>query len=84
MKIVDEQWANDDTLIVSGFHLDPAKYVVRIHRKGRHAQVIEFTHPEQMQALVAAASHLMADGRTPREVADAHGVSEGDFTRRRR
>lgn len=70
-------------MIVSGFHLDPAKFVLRIHRRGMRAQVIEFTERAQMEALISAATELLADGRTPREVADAHGVSEGDFTRRR-
>lgn len=84
MKIVSEVWAGDDTLIVTGFHLDPAKYVVRIHRKGRSAQTIEFTEPEQMQALIEAATALMADGRTPRQVADEHGVREGEYTWRKK
>ena len=84
MKIVDEQWAGDDTLVVSGFHLDPAKYVLRVHRKGRRAQAIEFDSAEQMEALLRAGTALMADGRTPRQVADQHGVNEGDYTNRRK
>lgn len=83
MKIINEQWVDNHTLIVSGFHLDPAKYVVRIHRKDRQTQTIEFTDANQMVALINAAQALMVDGRTPRQVADEHGVSEGDFTNKR-
>lgn len=83
MKIVDEQWVDGNTLVVSGFHLDPAKYVIRIHREGKATQTIEFTNPQQMIALVVAAQNLLNDGRTPRQVADDHGVKEGDFTNKR-
>lgn len=69
MKIVSEVWAGDDTLIVTGFHLDPALYVVRIHRKNKKVLAVEFERPDQMEAMVEAIAALMADGRTPRQVA---------------
>lgn len=81
MKIISECWA-DKTLVVTGFHLDPAKYVVRIHQMGKQTILIELDTYEQLRALESAVFALTQDGRTPREVATQNGVAEGQYTSR--
>lgn len=70
MKIISEQWAEggSKTLIVSGYHLNPPKWVVRIHVQNRRAQTIEFESREEMEALLVATSELLLDARTPTTV----------------
>ena len=76
MKIVSEQWANNDskTLVVSGYHLNPPKWVARVHVQNRRAQTVEFDSREEMEALLAAVSELLADSRTPETVSATERV----------